>query len=163
MRDALTRVYNRRYFDQQLNVEISYATRHASPVAVLMLDIDYFKKVNDEHGHNAGDAVLIAVAAELAKCVRTEDVVARLGGEEFALIVRSDAKAASLLAERIRARIEALTVHVGGRALRVTVSIGVASLDCIEAGEGSAALVGCADRRLYRAKQLGRNGVCKAD
>jgi diguanylate cyclase (GGDEF)-like protein len=164
VRDPLTQVYNRRHFDQRLNAETSYALRHGSNLSVLMLDIDHFKSINDQYGHAAGDAVLVAVAAEIGRTIRTEDILTRYGGEEFALIVHSDTTAASLLAERIRMRIQALTVSVGGATLRVTASVGVSSRESIEAPGAALAesLVTRADRRLYRAKRLGRNTVCNS-
>jgi two-component system, cell cycle response regulator len=164
VRDALTQAYNRRHFDQRLASEASFATRHGTPLSVLMLDIDLFKAVNDTYGHGAGDAVLVAVASTISTCVRAEDIVARYGGEEFALIIRSDADAATLLAERIRSKIEALEVTYAGQTLRVTASVGVA--DCKSVADSSTLaenLVARADRRLYRAKHLGRNRVCNVD
>jgi diguanylate cyclase (GGDEF)-like protein len=159
-RDPLTRAYNRRYFAQRLHEEISFAVRHGTGLAVMLLDLDHFKAVNDTAGHAAGDAVLRGVVGEIEKCIRTEDLLTRYGGEEFGLLVRVESIAdAKRFAERIRARIEAATIPFEGRSLRVTVSIGVAELaECTTADDGEA-LVALADRRLYRAKLLGRNRV----
>jgi len=157
VRDGLTQLYNRRFFDDRLRAEIAYARRHRTLLSLLMVDIDYFKRVNDEHGHTAGDQVLREVAASMQGRIRTEDVLARWGGEEFALLAREiPAAGAFALGERLRLGVEALTVVHGGTELRVTVSIGAATT------EGSAeltdtALVDAADRLLYEAKAGGRN------
>ena len=160
-RDALTGLYNRRYFNERLISEVAFAHRHKSLVGVVLFDIDHFKLVNDGHGHHAGDLVLREVSECVARLIRTEDVLARFGGEEFVLLTRSLTSAHLLiLAERIRAGIAALTVACLGRGGIVTVSGGVASLD--EAGShatGDMVLL-LADERLYKAKSQGRNCVC---
>jgi two-component system, cell cycle response regulator len=162
-RDPLTKAYNRRHFSTRLESEIAYAKRHGAPLSVLLVDLDLFKGINDQHGHAAGDAVLVAVAAELGRAVRLEDVVARLGGEEFGLLVRSRLDDAATLAERIRARVEAARVRVGASSIGVTASIGVADLDDVAGDSTGEDLLAAADRRLYRAKSLGRNRVCADD
>ena len=117
--------------------------------------------VNDTAGHAAGDKVLQEVAAALTRCVRTEDVVARHGGEEFAILVRASSRdAVGVSAERVRSRIESLQVAFGDRTLRVTTSIGVAELGECSQDASVDELIGLADRRLYSAKSLGRNRVC---
>ena len=160
-RDPLTRAYNRRYFMQRLDAELSYARRHRTGLGVLMLDLDHFKAINDSAGHAAGDAVLRGVVKELERTVRTEDLLTRYGGEEFAILVRVGSfDELERFAERIRERIEAARIELDGRALRVTVSVGIAELaECSDATGDD--LLGIADRRLYRAKLLGRNRVCK--
>jgi diguanylate cyclase (GGDEF)-like protein len=162
IRDPLTRAFNRRHFFQRLDTEVSYARRHKMGLSVMVLDLDYFKSINDTAGHIAGDAVLCAVANEIARCVRAEDVFARYGGEEFVLLARGTLEETRRFGERIRSRIEALRIQQGDRTLSVTVSIGIGELE--EAGpQGSGAdLVALSDRRLYRAKLLGRNRVCSA-
>ncbi len=159
-RDALTGLFNRRYLDERLASEVSFAHRHKGPLGVLMFDIDHFKKVNDTHGHPAGDAVLQAVAARMSKVVRVEDVVARYGGEELAIIARGiPIEGLAALAERVRRGISELIVVHDKTSIRVTVSVGVASLqECDPLATGDL-LIALADERLYRAKHTGRNRV----
>ena len=160
LRDPLTRLYNKRYFDERLDAELRFAHRHGSQLALLMIDVDHFKRVNDQRGHLVGDTVLTAVAQTLARAIRNEDVVARVGGEEFVVILRATAlDQALLLGERLRRKVEELRIEHdgGGEPLRVTVSIGAAA---VTPGVGTAdELVGAADRALYAAKQAGRNRV----
>lgn len=159
-RDALTNAYNRRYFIERLSSELAFAQRHTTRLAIVMFDLDHFKQKNDTHGHMAGDAVLRAVATCVTNLIRAEDVFARFGGEEFILLVRGIAHAnVHLLAERIRKAVERLNVAFGEIEMKVTVSIGVASLDEFPVGASAEALVALADERLYRAKDLGRNRV----
>ncbi|MEZ4399526.1 MAG: GGDEF domain-containing protein [Kofleriaceae bacterium] len=163
LRDPLTRLYNKRYFDERLDAELRFASRHSAQLAVLMIDVDLFKRVNDERGHLVGDTVLAAVGAVLARAIRNEDVVARYGGEEFVVILRATAiDQAMLLAERLRRRVEETRIDVeGGGPVRVTVSIGAAVY--LEPTVTTAAdLVGAADRALYQAKAAGRNRVAGA-
>ena len=158
--DGLTQVHNKRYFDERLDAELRFAHRHGSQLALLMIDVDHFKRVNDQRGHLVGDTVLTAVAQTLARAIRNEDVVARVGGEEFVVILRATAlDQALLLGERLRRKVEELRIEHdgGGEPLRVTVSIGAAA---VTPGVGTAdELVGAADRALYAAKQAGRNRV----
>ena len=160
LRDPLTRLYNKRYFDERLDAELRFAHRHGSQLALLMIDVDHFKRVNDQRGHLVGDTVLASVAQALARAIRNEDVVARVGGEEFVVILRATAlDQALLLGERLRRKVEELRIEHdgGGEPLQVTVSIGAAALT---PGVGTAdELVGAADRALYAAKQAGRNRV----
>jgi diguanylate cyclase (GGDEF)-like protein len=160
LRDPLTRLYNQRYFAERLDAELRFARRHGSALAVLMIDIDHFKRVNDQRGHLVGDSVLGAVALTLARAVRNEDVVARYGGEEFVVLLRATAlDAAVLLAERLRRKVEDLSVPCdGGAPVAVTVSAGAAAFpaDGIETAHD---LIGAADRALYVAKGAGRNRV----
>ncbi|MBK9034022.1 MAG: diguanylate cyclase [Myxococcales bacterium] len=159
LRDPLTQLYNKRYFDERLDAELRFAHRHGTQLALLMIDVDHFKSVNDERGHLVGDTVLTAVATTLARAIRNEDVVARFGGEEFVVILRATALDHALpLAERLRRRVEELRVEVeGGEPMAVTISIGAAALaDGIATADE---LVGAADRALYVAKEAGRNRV----
>lgn len=160
LRDPLTRLYNKRYFDERLDAELRFAHRHGSQLALLMIDVDHFKNVNDAHGHLIGDTALTAVAAVLAKTIRNEDVAARFGGEEFVVLARATATDHGVvLAERLRKKIEELTVEVdGGATMSVTVSIGVAALSPPEISTATE-LVAAADRALYAAKAGGRNRV----
>jgi len=163
--DALTGVGNRRAFDKELTRCLALARRTRSPLALLMVDVDHFKAVNDRHGHQTGDDYLRAIGAILARSVRQgEDVATRFGGEEFALLLQStDADGAQALAERMRTAVEALQLrNEGATGGWVTVSIGVAVADA--AGTHSEAeLVARADQALYRAKREGRNRVVLDD
>lgn len=165
VRDPLTGVHNRRHLDNQLAAEFAYAVRHGAPLSVMLLDVDHFKAVNDDHGHPAGDAVLRALAETLTGLVRTEDVVARYGGEEFAVITRGISGAnALMLAERIRRRIEAMSVQVGGgKTLKITISIGIATNHGNVPFEGPLPLLKACDEALYRAKEAGRNRCIHAN
>src|SRR4029077_2360713 len=107
LRDGLTHAYNKRYFTDRLESEFQYALRHDSPLSLISLDIDHFKRINDAHGHPAGDQVLSQLAAVIDTMLADEDVFARYGGEEFAIVSRgSDVSSASALSERIRAAVE---------------------------------------------------------
>lgn len=156
-RDSLTELANRRYFDERLTSEAERATSEGIELSLMMLDLDEFKKINDEHGHPVGDEVLRTVARLLLSSVRRSDLVARLGGEEFAILLTSTQTLGESiqLAEQIRTFIADYNwsrVHEG---LAVTVSIGGAALS--EAGGDPLRLLALADRRLYRAKRSGRN------
>jgi two-component system cell cycle response regulator len=164
-RDALTGAFNRAFFDQRIEAEIAYARRHGTKVAILLLDLDGFKTINDTHGHAAGDQVLRAVANEIRRTLRVEDLFARYGGEEFAILARAATNLDALrLAERVRIGVAALRVPLpDGGSATVTVSIGVA-----RHSEGvqpctPADLMKLADARLYRAKASGRNVTCMTD
>jgi diguanylate cyclase (GGDEF)-like protein len=159
-KDGLTGVYNRRSFDDHLGLELQRARRYGREFALLMLDIDHFKRVNDSHGHQAGDAVLKSLAALLERSVRDGvDLVARVGGEEFAVLLpETGIGSAQTVAERIRAGVEAAQIPVPGHdPIRVTVSIGVCARR--EAVDRPQSLHGDADKALYAAKQQGRNRV----
>ncbi len=157
VRDSLTGAYNRRHFDERLTAELAYADRHSTDLSLVLFDIDHFKKVNDNFGHPAGDAVLCHVVKLAQRELRAEDVFARYGGEEFAMLLRGVGPSGAVrAASRIRTTIEANASQHEGRMISVTVSGGVASLS--ETAERSAqTLVGRADARLYRAKHEGRN------
>ena len=161
--DGLTGIANRAAFDERLDKELAFAVRHGAPLSLALLDVDHFKRINDAHGHPAGDEVLKSVAGTLSRTLRTEDVVARYGGEEFVVIMRDlELAGASVLAERLRAEIAARPVEAAGQTIRLTVSSGVASLACCGPEADKAAIVAKADARLYLAKQGGRNRVVSA-
>ena len=161
LRDPLTRLFNKRYFLDRLDSELKFAHRHQASVSLLMLDIDHFKKVNDTNGHLGGDAVLINLAGILTRAVRNEDVVARFGGEEFAIILRAIPLEPALhLAERLRRLVEQSATPFGGRELRATVSIGVAGYPTTQV-DRIEPLIEAADKALYRAKDAGRNRVSR--
>jgi diguanylate cyclase (GGDEF)-like protein len=158
LRDGLTGIYNRRYFDERLVAEFSFAARHATGLSLLFLDLDHFKMVNDTHGHLAGDQVLKELAKLIVKSSRAEDVLSRYGGEEFAVLCRdTDLLKSSVLAERIRHEVAA-AIFVPKVQIKLTVSIGIAAIPdpTITAPKD---LVLAADEALYQAKDRGRNCV----
>jgi diguanylate cyclase (GGDEF)-like protein len=161
LRDSLTRLYNKRYLMERLDSEIKFALRHDSALALLMVDLDHFKKVNDTEGHLAGDAVLSQLATVLARAVRNEDVVARFGGEEIAIILRATGLDPAVhTAERLRKLVEQTKIPFQDRQLVATCSIGVAALPSTPARTPEE-LVEAADKALYRAKHDGRNRVSR--
>ncbi|MDX1588084.1 MAG: diguanylate cyclase [Oleiphilaceae bacterium] len=160
--DALTGLWNRGHFNDQLAVETAVLERHGHCVSLLLLDADHFKRINDQYGHPFGDSVLQRMAAVLNKFSRESDVVCRYGGEEFAIILRhTDSTGAGVIAERIRSEIAGLVFHSGQEKIQVTASFGIAGSD--EWGEGEPltgeAMLATADKALYRAKASGRNRV----
>jgi diguanylate cyclase (GGDEF)-like protein len=160
-RDALTGLANRRSFELALAREIDRVARVGEPALLLALDIDHFKQVNDTHGHASGDLVLRAVAKALLECVRPMDMVARVGGEEFAIVMPNcPAAFGQAVAERVRRRVEAMPVQIGpSQQIGVSVSIGGAFAP--QWVRSSPALwIERADVQLYRAKGEGRNRVC---
>lgn len=159
IRDGLTKAYNKRYFVKQFETEFRFSKRHNSQLSLLLLDIDHFKKVNDVHGHLAGDAVLVEFAKAVAASVRAEDIFARYGGEEFAVICRSiDSEHAILFGERLRLIVESLKIVHDGTEIPVTVSIGCANMPNYDANN-TADLIEAADKALYASKKNGRNRV----
>jgi len=158
--DGLTGAINRKHFDDRLIVELAYAKRHQSDVSLIILDVDHFKAINDQLGHQAGDAVLRQLAATVKGGLRVEDVFARYGGEEFAVIARGiGGDEALTFADRIRGLVETTKFVHEKKPVSVTVSLGVASLlDCKEPSVDQ--LVRLADSALYSAKGSGRN-CCK--
>ncbi len=159
--DELTGLANRRRFDEELEREITRHSRFGSPLCLLFLDIDHFKRVNDTHGHPEGDVVLRNIADMLTQCVRAVDIPARYGGEEFAVLLpNTPLDAAVMVAERIRATVEATSV--GSRDhLHVTISAGAAAYP--DEAKTADELHQVADGRLYRAKEAGRNRVVAGD
>ena len=161
--DALTGAYNRKHFEERLASEVAYAKRHATPLSLLLFDLDHFKRVNDTFGHLGGDHVLRTIGGLVKRTLRVEDVFARYGGEEFAVIARGiDVAKAYLFAERIRITVETAKIVFNGLLVPVTISLGVASLACCGEGATTEALIGKADERLYVAKGTGRNRTVSA-
>ena len=162
-RDGLTGCFNRMYFDEELFREMSYAQRSGGSISIAMIDLDHYKKINDTHGHAAGDQVLAGVGRVLVDMLRQYDLVARVGGEEFALLMRNaDLATGRLVAERVRERIARLVVAIGGgKQLNVTASVGVASLSEDRKSDVTL-LMRTADSRLYAAKRRGRNCTVSA-
>jgi two-component system cell cycle response regulator len=158
MRDPLTDLYNRRFFDRRLHEEFAYAARHQTPLSIIVLDLDHFKRVNDTWGHPAGDEVLREVGALVRSCFRQEDVAFRLGGEEFAILVRGQTHTgARAAAERVRRVLADAVVPWEDQTIRFTASVGVATGMPGDTAESASALLNAADRALYRAKSGGRN------
>jgi two-component system cell cycle response regulator len=159
IRDDLTDLYNRRYFDSRFRHELAYAKRHGDPLSVILFDLDRFKDVNDEFGHAAGDFVIRRLAERLSGHLRSEDILARYGGEEFAIILRGDnEQQAFLTAERVRAFVEALAFPLGEGQRSLTISLGTSTLR--PQGPSTADdIVAEADENLYKAKKAGRNRV----
>ncbi len=159
--DALTGMFNRRYFERRLREESAHARRHRRPFSVVMVDIDHFKLVNDTYGHEDGDRVLLHVAETLRSGLREDDVACRYGGEEFVLLLRNtDGPAARVVANRLRQSLAGKGIPLGPKdeARHVTFSAGVASAD-ERNGFDVADVVARADAALYRAKRAGRNRV----
>jgi two-component system cell cycle response regulator len=157
--DGLTKIYNHRYFQEQLNREFARSERTAKPLSLVLLDIDHFKRFNDTYGHQQGDVVLKELARVLQGSIRACDVLARYGGEEFAVIMpETERTVCGKVAERLRAAVEAHRVPGQNEPLQVTVSMGVGSMPSEDIST-AAALVAAADKALYRAKENGRNRV----
>lgn len=156
--DSLTGASNRRHFLDDVEIELARARRNGLPVSLLALDIDHFKAVNDQYGHQAGDALLKAFVDAITGTLRPHDVIGRVGGEEFMVLLPDTSHdAATVLAERIRSRVESMLVPFDGTTLEVTVSIGVAEFG-VDGGSQDAVFK-AADTRLYQAKHEGRNRV----
>ncbi|TPL03365.1 MULTISPECIES: GGDEF domain-containing protein [unclassified Mesorhizobium] len=156
--DSLTGMQNRRYFDDALREYLHEFRRIDRPVGLMILDLDHFKQVNDTHGHDVGDEVLRAVATCLRGMTRYHDVVARLGGEEFAVVTPNmDVELLARFAERIRKAVANMSIMSGNVRLKVTTSVGLAVWDHKESAED---FYRRADRQLYEAKKQGRNRVC---
>ena len=160
--DGLTGVYNKRFFIETLEREMGRCYRYQRPLSLIMIDIDHFKKINDQHGHLAGDTILKQVAVLIAAHVRREDIFARYGGEEFGLILPEvEGDGAMQLAEKLRGLVEAAPLAWDGNAIPVTISLGVSPLP--EDNATPEEFIQRADACLYRAKNAGRNQCVLAD
>jgi diguanylate cyclase (GGDEF)-like protein len=160
--DPLTKLANRRFFTHIANKELALMRRQKEHFAVLMMDIDHFKSINDTYGHQAGDYVLTQISQTLYGCIREEDMLARIGGEEF--VVSSpylNRLAAIVLAERLRKAVEGKEIVYEGNRIPVTMSLGIAVRP--QDGDELDELLASADERLYIAKQSGRNRFCASD
>lgn len=156
--DTLTGLLNRRDFENQIRPEFEKAHRHNRPLSLLMLDLDFFKKINDTYGHVTGDTVLKAFSANLKNSLRNSDIACRYGGEEFVILApETDNEGGAELAERIRARMDSTLISIADTMLNITVSIGISSLNNREGNLEQ--LVDEADKALYEAKHAGRNAV----
>jgi diguanylate cyclase (GGDEF)-like protein len=161
-RDPLTGIHNRGFFDEMLNAQLAAARRAGTPVAVMLADVDHFKRINDTYGHSEGDRALQVIAQALAGAARASDTVCRYGGEEFCLVLPgTPLEAAALLAARIRDEVPAACARAGidgGSRLTVTIGLAASPGDGLQADE----LLRAADRRLYRGKAAGRDRVVAA-
>jgi diguanylate cyclase (GGDEF)-like protein len=159
IQDGMTGIHNKRYFMEFLEREIAVCTRHGHPLTLVMFDVDHFKKVNDSHGHLAGDAVLKDLAGRIRPRIRREDLFARYGGEEFACVLPSTALPGGIVfAEHLRTLIEERPTEFDTQYIPFTISLGVTTLHR-ETGVDPAALIKRADDNLYAAKRGGRNRV----
>ncbi|MBF0469989.1 MAG: diguanylate cyclase [Gammaproteobacteria bacterium] len=157
--DPLTNILNRRSLFEYGERDLTRARRNGQPISVLMMDLDHFKAINDNYGHAAGDAVLIAFTTSVQETLRESDLFARYGGEEFLLLLTdTDIDGASKLGEKIRQAVERQVVHFGDQQIRITISIGIAALNDRE--ESLESIISRSDRELYRAKIMGRNRCC---
>ncbi len=160
VRDSLTGAYNRKHFDERISSEISFTRRHRIPLTLMMIDLDFFKKVNDTHGHQAGDQVLIAISNTIMDALREEDIFARYGGEEFMVMARGINEIGGMaLGERLRCMIEEMKITApDGVSIPVTISLGVGTVPGGVAAR-STHLMKLVDDNLYKAKKNGRNCV----
>lgn len=155
--DFLTSLFNRRYFESRLNEIVHSAQRQLTPAALIIIDIDYFKHVNDNYGHDAGDKVLKQIADIIKESVRVSDIASRFGGEEFCILLpHTDANGAMIFANRMRESIEGSTIHWRKQIIQVTASFGVHEIDVEESPETA---LRKADSALYISKNAGRNRV----
>jgi two-component system cell cycle response regulator len=161
-RDGLTGVYNRRYFNQRIVSELSFAKRHLLWLTLMIFDLDHFKKINDLFGHHNGDRVLTGVTDAVSSILRTEDILARYGGEEFAIIAPGTSYDGGMaLGQRVRQRVENEVMFASDsadKAMKTTVSIGAVTVAQGAAVEAPA-VISAADKNLYEAKSEGRNRV----
>lgn len=155
-RDALTGALNRATFDEELRVLVAASQREKSPLSLIMFDLDHMKKINDAHGHTAGDLVLSFLGEKVQEMFSVPHLFARLGGEEFAVLFQGSGPAATLEGENLRRRVEEIEVDYDGTHIPITVSVGVAEL---EPTKSALDLYEAADRKLYAAKAGGRNRV----
>ncbi|MDY0226393.1 MAG: diguanylate cyclase [Desulfomicrobium apsheronum] len=157
--DPLTRLFNRRVIQERLDLEVARNSRQNTPFTLIIVDLDHFKMINDTHGHDAGDSILVETGVRMKGIIRGQDTLARWGGEEFMMLLPdTDAAGGLEVAEKVRVRIADTTYYFAGQEIRITASFGVAQYD----GDLDRATM-AADKALYQAKSLGRNRVVLAD
>ncbi len=155
--DYLTGLYNRRFFMDTLEKEIQYSRRYSTPLCLMMIDVDFFKKVNDRYGHVVGDTVLKQISAMILETIRSSDIGSRYGGEEFGIILKnSDIEEAAMIGERLRNKVEAYNFEANETRFNATISIGIS---VFSENDGAIQLIEKADTNLYEAKKTGRNKV----
>lgn len=164
LRDPLTNINNRRFFDQRIQEEVSLALRNKTALSCLFIDLDYFKRINDLYGHQAGDDILSAVARIFNSIMRTTDVLARYGGEEFViLLANTPIPVANEIADRIRDTVASTRFTISApEPVNITLSIGLATLNQYSLFTTAQQLINAADQAMYSAKELGRNRICHA-
>jgi two-component system cell cycle response regulator len=159
IRDELTGLYNRRYFNEVIEKEVSRAMRYENDLVLCMIDLDYFKKINDTYGHLAGDITLSEIAGILKKCVRKSDICCRYGGEEFTVIMtNTDIKGVEKVSERFRKMVAKRLFNYNASKFHCTVSVGIAAYNP-KLKQSSTELLEASDIALYQAKAQGRNRV----
>lgn len=157
--DSLTKSYNKKFFLDNLEKEFSFAKRGSITFSLIIFDIDHFKKINDTHGHQAGDYILKNLATVIKKATRQEDVLCRYGGEEFTIILRGiNAEKSLLLGDRLRKAVEIATFEFEGKKIKVTISVGITTMTKANF-ESMDDMIKKADGYLYKAKENGRNRV----
>jgi len=157
--DPLTGIPNRRYAMDRIHQEWSAAERSTRPLSCMLIDVDHFKSINDTYGHDVGDMVLRRVSEVLKQTARTQDVICRIGGEEFLVVCPdTDAAAAVQCAERLRQATGSMRIPIGKVSLQLTISVGVAAMDATMRGPES--MIKAADQAVYAAKHAGRNRTC---
>jgi diguanylate cyclase (GGDEF)-like protein len=160
--DALTGAFNRRSFQEQTERALSTCARWRAPLTVVLLDIDHFKQVNDQFGHAAGDEVLIALVRHIQQSTRNMDVVGRLGGEEFGLVLpNTDSSLGFEIAERLRREVEAMEIYHEDQPLKITISLGMTTLSFTQLATPLEDVLARVDGYLYEAKSLGRNCIVR--
>ena len=160
MTDFLTKAMNRRAFTEAVEQQMALAQRTGLPLALLMIDVDHFKRINDEHGHATGDSVLVEIARVIGSSIRKQDTLGRYGGEEFGVLLPStDQAGAMVVAEKLRSAVEAMRCRAGAKNIPVTISVGVTvcHATCANCSPDLNKFLGDADRALYQAKHSGRN------
>lgn len=159
IKDELTGIYNRRFINEKLPADIMKNNSIKSPLSIIMADVDFFKLVNDNFGHLAGDAILVGIASIISKSIRSNvDWVARYGGEEFLIVLdKTDNNSAYAITEKIRKEVEEATFEYGNNKIKVTVSFGICTLPLGDTTFDMNKMIKCADQNLYNAKAKGRN------